>query len=149
MTERLPATNAVAECELLWLHHALWCSANVNATDRWGGTPLRDAVREGRTEVAEALRAAGGDLGYNEVEASGELCELSKAGSLEKLTILLGCGVAINAQDYDKRVRTHWEGCLEWPCIGHLAHTRCVRVAADCVAFGCKRGQLAHCEGAD
>ena len=52
--------------------------AQVNAKDRWGGTPLRDAVREGRMEVARQLRASGGDLGYDEVQASGELCELAR-----------------------------------------------------------------------
>ena len=33
--------------------------AAVNARDRWGGTPLRDAIREGRPEAAMLLRARG------------------------------------------------------------------------------------------
>ena len=35
--------------------------ASVNAKDRWGGTPLRDAIREGRPEVAILLRSHGGE----------------------------------------------------------------------------------------
>ena len=57
----------------------------VNAQDRWGGTPLRDAVREGRPEVADFLCSREGQLGYDEVMASSELCELAKKGQLEHL----------------------------------------------------------------
>ena len=81
--------------------------ADVNAADRWGGTPLRDAVREGRKEVAAALREAGGELGYDEVAASGELCELAKRGSPDLLQVLLDCGCSVNAADYDARTCLH------------------------------------------
>ena len=81
--------------------------AEVNAKDRWGGTPLRDAVREGHTSVATMLHAAGGELGYDEVEASGSLCELAKQGSRDLLEIMLKCGVHANAKDYDARTALH------------------------------------------
>ena len=68
-------------------------------TGRWGGTPLRDAVREGHHAVARSLRQHGGELGYTEVEASGELCELARAGKLEAMLLLVDCGVDINAAD--------------------------------------------------
>ena len=60
---------------------------------------MRDAVRQGHTQVARKLRAHGGDLGFSEVEASGELCELARQGSLDLLRVMLECGVAINAAD--------------------------------------------------
>jgi hypothetical protein len=60
---------------------------------------LRDAVREGHSAVAKVLHAAGGELGYNEVEASGELCELAKLGSVDRMNSLLECGVSVNAAD--------------------------------------------------
>ena len=41
--------------------------AKINSEDRWGGTPLCDAVREGHTDCAAKLRDAGGLLGYDEV----------------------------------------------------------------------------------
>ena len=77
--------------------------AAVNAVDRWGGTPLRDAVRESRSEAASILLKAGGEIGYNEVEASGELCENAKQGSLEHLKVLLASGCMVNSADCSSR----------------------------------------------
>ena len=57
--------------------------------------------------MAVLLRSRGGELGYDEVTASGELCELAKNGSLELLKVLLDCGCPINAADYDKRTCLH------------------------------------------
>ena len=65
--------------------------------------------------MAVLLRSRGGELGYDEVTASGELCELAKNGSLELLKVLLDCGCPINAADYDKRT------CLHLACsVGNL-----------------------------
>ncbi len=66
---------------------------------RWGGTPLRDAVREGHHAVAKHLRSQGAELGYTEVEASGELCELARTGCQERLALLVDCGADVNAAD--------------------------------------------------
>ena len=82
-------------------------AADVNAKDRWGGTPLRDAVRQGHMEVARKLREHGGEMGFAEVEASGQLCELARAGSLDLLAMMLRCGVQVNAVDYDRRTCLH------------------------------------------
>ena len=60
-------------------------------------------MREGRNEVAQLLRSKGGDLGYDEVTASGELCELAKRGSADFLKVLLDCGCDVNAAEYDGR----------------------------------------------
>ena len=66
--------------------------ANMNSVDRWGGTPLRDAVREGHKTVAHMLYKAGGELGYTEAQASAELCEYAKQGDLPSVQLLLRCG---------------------------------------------------------
>ena len=82
-------------------------NAKVNARDRWGGTPLRDAVREGHAAAVKVLCDAGGELCYTDDEASSKLCELAKQGSRDLLEILLSCGVPVNAKDYDGRTALH------------------------------------------
>ena len=73
--------------------------AKVNGQDRWQGTPLVDAMREGHTKVVRYLREKGGALMWDEGKESGELCELARAGDLEKVKLLLMCGCDPNAAD--------------------------------------------------
>lgn len=80
---------------------------DINAKDRWGGTPLVDAIREGHGKVAKLLHQHGGDLMYDEATASGELCELARKGDLERIKLLLECGCSANSADYDKRTCLH------------------------------------------
>ncbi|KAL1521874.1 hypothetical protein AB1Y20_021525 [Prymnesium parvum] len=82
-------------------------NAKVDVVDRWGGTPLRDAVREAHKEVASYIRMAGGTLGFDECTASGELCEMARQGNTPVLAMLLECGALVNAADYDKRTCLH------------------------------------------
>ena len=44
-------------------------SSNINFQDRWGGTALADAVREGHTAVAKELFTKGGSLKYDQARA--------------------------------------------------------------------------------
>jgi ankyrin repeat protein len=89
-------------CELL-----VGFNADINARDRWGGTPLRDAAREGHAAVARSLHARGGELGLDAVETSGVLCELTRKGSLDLLKLLVECGGRVNSADYDSRTCLH------------------------------------------
>ena len=56
---------------------------------------------------------------WDEGKTSGELCEVARAGDVERVAMLLSCGAQANAADYDNRT------CL------HLAasqgHVECVR----------------------
>ena len=81
--------------------------ADVNFQDRWGGTPLADAMREGHNAVAKMLREAGSELMWDESRMSGELCELARAGDIERLQLLLDCGADSDAADYDGRTCIH------------------------------------------
>jgi len=82
-------------------------SASVNPKDRWDHTPLCDAVQRGHAAVAEKLSERGGEMGFDESTASGELCKLAHQGSVELLGIMLRCGVSVNAANYDKRTSLH------------------------------------------
>ena len=42
------------------LPKAFAVQADINARDRWNGTPLKDAIREGHQQVADLLRGMGG-----------------------------------------------------------------------------------------
>ena len=81
--------------------------AEINPIDRWGGTPLADAVREGHTKVAHYLFAKGGELKFGEVRSSSELCGLVRKGDLEHVMMLLECGCPVDAGDYDQRTCLH------------------------------------------
>ena len=52
--------------------------AKVSPVDRWGGTPLDDAVREGHTKVSEYLQGKGAVFGVNGNTSSRNLAETEK-----------------------------------------------------------------------
>jgi len=56
---RTPLHLAAAEGNDRVAELLLSFKANVNCKDRWGGTPLKDAVVGGHIVVAESLRAKG------------------------------------------------------------------------------------------
>ena len=47
--------------------------------------------------MAKLLREHGGQLGFDEATASGELCELARQGSLDLLKVMLTSGAPVNA----------------------------------------------------
>ena len=51
--------------------------AKINMEDRWGGTAMRDAVREGYVDCAAKLRDAGGKLMYDEVRYDRQIASQS------------------------------------------------------------------------
>ena len=77
--------------------------ANANVQDRWGNTPLCDAIREGHTQVARLLRKHGAELLLPDAEASSRLCEHARVGDVEKVKLLLECGCNPDLCDYDNR----------------------------------------------
>ena len=89
--------------------------ADINFQDRWGGTPLVDAISGGHHKLARLIREHGGELKWDEAKESTELCELAKAGDLERVKLLLDCGCCANAANYDSRA------CLHLACsVGNL-----------------------------
>eukprot|EP00965_Chrysotila_dentata_P174642 5765644-Pleurochrysis_carterae.AAC.1 len=56
--------------------------AVINRIDRWGGTPLDDAMRHRREDVAAYLRENGGTLGISTAHANS-LIEAASMGDVE------------------------------------------------------------------
>ena len=88
-----------SEGNILIVGALLEAKANINCEDRWNGTPLSDSVREGHLQVSQLLHRSGGELGFDEAKASGELCELARKGDLERLKMLLDFGAKVDAVD--------------------------------------------------
>lgn len=81
--------------------------AAVNCIDRWKGSPLADALREGHTAVAQLLMARGGRLHWDDARTCSELCETARRGDVNGLGLLIRAGCDINLFDYDRRSALH------------------------------------------
>eukprot|EP00899_Mesostigma_viride_P007204 jgi/Mesvir1/16485/Mv10043-RA.1 len=71
---RTPLAVAASEGQILSVDFLLSHKADVDILDRWGGTPMWDALKSKRFRVAKMLQCAGGHLG-----AAGELPEAKEA----------------------------------------------------------------------
>jgi len=112
------------------VEYLLDANADVNAIDRFGGSPLADAVRDRHSvlhqtlesshtkdvdlsmaarhdhhEVQEVLRLTGGKL--MGIDTGVLLCEMAAEGNLDELKAYCENGVDINSQDYDGRTALH------------------------------------------
>ncbi|KAL3926549.1 MAG: hypothetical protein SGPRY_003248 [Prymnesium sp.] len=81
--------------------------ADVNAQDRWGGTAIADAVREGHTHVVRYLSTNKAQIFWDKLTAAGKLCDYAANGNVERLELLLDCGLDPMACDYDQRTPLH------------------------------------------
>ena len=86
--------------------------AKVSPVDRWGGTPLDDAVREGHTKVSEYLRSHGAQRGRSSVlgaaNPAADVCSAAATNDLERLRFLSSLpGLLTDKGDYDKRTALH------------------------------------------
>lgn len=99
-------------------------SVDLNARDRWGGTPLDDAYLQSHAEMIELLEQAGavrGDtrertlaqrnthpaLVTNDPLKTGELIWAASQGNLTAISKLVAQGVSLEAADYDLRTAMH------------------------------------------
>lgn len=104
----------------------LEAGARVDVVDRWGGTPLDDAIRHGHYQVFTFLLGHGAKTGrtssgmrveqQGELETDGEtndnastrLCDAASRGDRDKLMYLAnGLGLDVDLGDYDKRTAIH------------------------------------------
>ncbi|CAE8609779.1 unnamed protein product [Polarella glacialis] len=83
--------------------------ADINVEDRFGGTPLDDALRNNRKDVAKYLTDKGACVGKTSFpgDDSGILCDAASKADLGLLRVLAKRGVDINLGDYDGRTAVH------------------------------------------
>ena len=79
--------------------------ANVNVKDRWGNTPLMDAVTHGHEVAARVLFESGGRMDV--ANASGMMCSAASTGDLTLLRMLHESGCDVRIGDYDGRTPLH------------------------------------------
>eukprot|EP01065_Artemidia_motanka_P042811 TRINITY_DN57_c0_g3_i1.p1 TRINITY_DN57_c0_g3~~TRINITY_DN57_c0_g3_i1.p1 ORF type:complete len:751 (+),score=204.23 TRINITY_DN57_c0_g3_i1:55-2307(+) len=115
---RTPLHLAASEGALEVVKYLCQAGAAVNAEDRWGGTPLADALRHGHHSVALYLRSQGGrSMGMKaRYGAVFMLCDHAARGRIDEFASLYGdlsfdvseeAVALINEGDYDHRTPLH------------------------------------------
>lgn len=74
-------------------------------SDKFGNTPLFEAVKKGNDRVASILVKEGASL--NIVDAGGCLCQAVARGDSDFIKRLLSYGLDPNSKDYDQRTALH------------------------------------------
>ncbi len=93
---------------------------NVNCHDRWGSTPLNDAIRNHHDPVAQLLRKHGGKEGANDYQQFDDVTIpisvtsdvtafiwASSKGNLDAMLPYVARGVSLDSAGYDARTALH------------------------------------------
>jgi potassium channel len=90
---------------------------NINQVDKFGNTPLREALKNDKMDVAEYLWKHGAKLKLPTSKCAQLLCTLANRGKLEQLKAYIEFGgIDPCVADYDQRTALHLacsEGNLE------------------------------------
>ncbi|KAK6307268.1 60 kDa lysophospholipase isoform X1 [Coregonus clupeaformis] len=99
---RTPLHVASCEGHLNVVQYLLGQGATVYAKDRYGDTPLRNAVRFRHKEVVKLLRKTGAHFSMDELEDAGsELCSLAANADIEGLEMWHLAGGDLDMPGYD------------------------------------------------
>ena len=74
-------------------------------SDKFGATPLLEAIKNGHEEVASLLANAGATLTID--DAGNFLCMTTAKKELDLLRKVLACGINPNVKNYDQRTPLH------------------------------------------
>merc|ERR1712038_2080678 len=80
--------------------------ADINVTDRWGGSPLDDAIRSNQKNVIAFLKENGAKIG-DEKKVSANLFTAIENNDLDSVKTLIESGANVKAVDYDMRTPLH------------------------------------------
>lgn len=100
----LAATNGQQEVVKFLIDE---CGANTNPVDRFGASPMDDAIRAKHLVVVEYLREHGGNEQMAKKDRSMDLCAAAQQGNLTALRVLVVQGTDVNQGDYDNRTAAH------------------------------------------
>jgi len=79
--------------------------ADPNCKDRWGGSPLQDALSGHHIPTAQILKAKGALV--PDTFGSGAVCAAAGQGDVQRLRVLHSFGQSLDVGDYDDRYPLH------------------------------------------
>ena len=111
--------DAAADGNIEVVKQLLAAGANVNAKNKWGGTPLHWAARGGHKEIVELLIAKGANVNAKNDEDGTPLHLAADRGHTEVVELLITAGADVNAKDDEGETPLDQAG-TSWPEIANL-----------------------------
>jgi len=81
----------------------IWNGSNINTKDRFGFTPLYEAVQHNRKIIINILHDKCAQIGLNNEQSASILCWAAYNGDISLIDRFYKSGVNINSSDYDDR----------------------------------------------
>ncbi|XP_026280451.1 L-asparaginase-like [Frankliniella occidentalis] len=107
MEGRTPLHVASYEGNLEAVRLLLQHGAGVHVKDRFGRTPLLDAVQMDRHEVITALRSCGAHLGASNTAIGDKICSVAAVGDVKRLKSFRLAGADLGQRDVSGRTPLH------------------------------------------